>query len=112
MEEQMERLLDDNGYTFADDGSSYSRRCSQCQEVPCVWEHNQQAMIEFDRAKSKDDEDPNRRRFALYRQMALIINGGPSGRGNRLKLPPCVLFGVRALFPDPESVYTGHRELE
>jgi hypothetical protein len=40
--------------------------------------------------------------------MALIINDGPSGRGNRVKLLSCVVSGVRELFPDPASVYTGH----
>jgi hypothetical protein len=39
------------------------------------------------------------------------MNDGPSGKGNRLRLPNCVLNGVRALFPDPDEVYTGHQEV-
>jgi hypothetical protein len=43
---------------------------------------------------------------------ALLINGGPSGRGNRLKLPECIVTGVRELFPDPGAYYVGHQEVE
>jgi predicted metal-dependent RNase len=42
--------------------------------------------------------------------MALIINEGLSGHGNRVRLPNYVLAGVRELFPDPAAVYTGHKE--
>ena len=69
-------------------------------------------MIEFDDANNQSEAAPNERRHALYRQMALIINDGPSGRGNRLRLPACVVTGVRNLFADPDGNYTGHREIE
>jgi hypothetical protein len=69
-------------------------------------------MISYDQAVNDEDTEPNKRRHGLYRQMALLINGGPSGRGNRLKLPQCVVSGVRELFPDPGAYYVGHQELE
>jgi hypothetical protein len=36
--------------------------------------------------------------------MVLIINGGPTGCGNRLQLPVAYIFlsGVWELFPEPE----------
>jgi hypothetical protein len=68
-------------------------------------------MIDFDEAEYHNkDTKPNKCHHTLYQQMTLIINDGPTGHGNRLKLPTCVLSGVRGLFPDPESNYTGHRE--
>jgi hypothetical protein len=76
-----------------------------------VRDDNQQTMVAFDACENNKDKQPNQRRHGLYRQMALIMNDGPSGKGNRLKLPNCVLVGVRALFPDPDKVYTGHQEV-
>jgi hypothetical protein len=67
-------------------------------------------MINFDNAEHNEDTEVNKRRHTLYCQMALIINDGPTGRGNRLKLPTCVLSGVQGLFPNLESNYTGHCE--
>jgi hypothetical protein len=111
LEEEMETLLYDNGFVFAEDGKSYHELCVDCGEYPCVWDDNQPTMVAFDACESNKDKQPNQRRHGLYRQMALIMNDGPSGKGNRLKLPNCVLVGVRALFPDPDEVYTGHREV-
>ena len=110
LEEEMEGLLDGQGFVFSEDGKSYHTLCIDCEVFPCVWDDNQQAMKAFDEAENNDEKQPNQRRHSIYRQMALIINDGPSGRGNRLKLPNCVLMGVRELFPDPGAVYTGHQE--
>ena len=84
-------------------------RCD-CGDLPCVWEANVESMRLFAEARNDEEATPNQQRHSLYRQMALIINDGPSGRGNRVKLPSCVVSGVRGLFPDPASVYTGHVE--
>ncbi len=108
----METKLDDNGYLFSDDGKSFRTFCVQCERVPCVWENNQEEMVNFDKANIDGDAPPNEHRHGLYRQMALIINNGPSGKGNRMKLPECVVNGVRKLFPDPDALYTGHLENE
>jgi hypothetical protein len=48
----------------------------------------------------------------FYCQLVLYINGGPTGHGNRLKLPTCVLTGIQKLFPDPHEKYTDHHKLE
>jgi hypothetical protein len=108
----MESMLENNGYVFSDDGKSFHVWCQECEDVPCVWASNKQEMITYDEVTHDDNTAPNKRRHALYRQMALVINGGPAGRGNRLKLPQCVLSGVRELHPDPESFYVGHRDFE
>jgi hypothetical protein len=74
--------------------------------------NNQQSMTNFDQAQHKEDNEPNKCHHARYQQMAIIINDGPTSHGTRLKLPSCVLSGVWVLFPDPESIYAGHQEIE
>jgi hypothetical protein len=85
-----------------------TRACCDCGDVPCLWESNVDSMKLFSETTDDKEAKPNQQRHSMYRQMALIINDGPSGRGNRVKLPSCVLAGVRELFPDPAAVYTGH----
>ena len=46
----------------------------------------------------------------MFRQMALLINGGPMGKGERMQHAECVLSGVRALFPAEDGVYMGHMD--
>jgi hypothetical protein len=95
MREEIEKMLDDNGFIFSEDGKSFQVWCAHCQDVPCVWDANKVQMVAFDEVTHDEDTEPNKRRHALYRQMALIINGGPARRGNRLKLPECVVLGIR-----------------
>jgi hypothetical protein len=53
----------------------------------------------------------NEHRHALYRQMAIQMNGGePLGRGHRLKLPSCVVSGIRGLCPSEDGLYVGHKD--
>jgi hypothetical protein len=90
--------------------SQLVRACCDCGNVPCVWETDVDSMVLFLEAQNEEEATPKERRHSLYRQMALIINDGPSGHGNRVRLPNCVFTGVRELYPDPGAVYTGHRE--
>ncbi len=82
----------------------------KCDGLPCVWLNNKENMTLFVMTQREDETEPKHYRHAMYRQMALIINDGPSGRGNRLKLPFCVVAGIREMFPDPGKVYTGHKD--
>jgi hypothetical protein len=91
-------LLDDNRFVFSDDGQSFHMCCKECKNVPCVWVDNQQSMIDFDQADNYDkDAESNKCCHGLYQQMTLIINGGPTCHGVRLKLPTCILTGVLEL---------------
>jgi hypothetical protein len=87
-----------------------TRAPCDCGNIPCVWEANIESIRIFAKARNDEEATPNQQWHSLYHQMALIINDGPSGRGNRVKLRSCVVFGVRELFLDPASVYTGHVE--
>lgn len=112
LEEEVEQVLEENGIEFADDGRTFCIRCDDCGGLPCVWESNRQGMIDYDDASNQEEAQPNQRRHRLYKQMALIINEGPSGRGIRIRLPACVVTGIRSLFADPDGNYTGHRDIE
>jgi hypothetical protein len=110
MEDEMESMFHHRGYVFAEDGKSFLMRCIECDNLPCVWIENKDTMILFDEATHDKNTQANKHRHAMYRQMALVINDGPSGAGVRMRLPECVLAGVRDLFPDPDNTYTGHRD--
>ena len=111
-EEIIERMLDDAGFIFSDDGESFFAECAECKGTPCVWEENKHEMMLLSELRDERESQPNQLRHVMYRQMALVINKGPSGRGNRLKLPECVTTGIREMFPDPNGTYTGHRNVE
>ena len=107
-EEIIEHLLDDSGFVFSDNGLLFVVQCNKCGNSPCVWEDNKHDMMLFAKIRSEHFSELNQQCHIMYCQMALVINNGPSGRGNRLKLPECVVWGVRSTFPDPGDHYTGH----
>ena len=89
--------------------------CNYCQENPCVWVSNKDNMARFDdSANSLFTGDaiptPNLRRKGLYRQMALIIAGGPTRKGVRMELHICFVNGIREMFPAVDKDYMGHME--
>jgi hypothetical protein len=86
------------------------RACCNCGYVPCVWETHVDSMILLSKVHHEEEAMPKQGCHLVYQQMALIINEGPSGHGNRVKLPNYVLAGVWELFLDPGGEYRGHRE--
>jgi hypothetical protein len=71
-------------------------------------------MLQFDDSEhgglTGDDLPlPNKRRKGIYQQMALIINGGSTGKGVRLEeLPICIVNGLREMFPESNKKYMCH----
>ena len=89
--------------------------CEDCQETPCVWVSNKEEMAMFDDATNglltgADLPPSNLRRKPIYRQMALIIAGGPTGKGICMVHPKCVVQGIRSMFPAEDGKYMGHME--
>jgi hypothetical protein len=83
--------------------------CESCCEKECVWDVAQAEMVQYMLTQPEDCTNSVRRRL-LYRQMAIRLNEGqPLGKGNRVELPPCVISGVRSLFPAEDGSYMGHR---
>jgi hypothetical protein len=89
--------------------------CAYCKGLPCVWVSNKEGMLQFDDSEhgglsGNDLPLPNKSRKGIYRQMALIINGGPTGKGVGLELPICIVNGVRKMFPESNKKCMGHME--
>jgi hypothetical protein len=111
MEKEVMRILYGEGYEFDDEGN-YVRSCKHCRDSVCVMTANEYMIEIFDDGRQAEEVRLNNiRRKEAYSQMALTINGGPTpGAGNRVKLPKCVLSGIRSMFPDADGQYMGHRE--
>jgi hypothetical protein len=110
MGNEVRRVLDKEGYVFNDDGN-YVRTYHHCRESICLMTANEYMVEIFDAGREAHEECPNNiRRKEAYHQMALTINGGPTGAGNRVELPACVLSGIRSMFPDADGQYMGHRD--
>jgi hypothetical protein len=60
MEEEMEQMLDNAGFTFSNDTNSDDVFCEQCANLPCVWVDNQQAMVDLDKTENDEDAEPNK----------------------------------------------------
>ena len=73
-----------------------------CGEDPCLFGTHQESLMAFDESEhgelTEDDLPPNNiRRKKLYRQLTLMINGGPMGAGVREPLPTCCVAAIRTM---------------
>jgi hypothetical protein len=85
------------------------RVCSECGENLCVFEQNELRLMSYDEDEHFDLEEAdvptnNIRRKKLYRQLTLILNGGPMGVGIRRPLPTCCVRKIREMFPSEEFI--------
>lgn len=90
--------------------------CPVCGEDPCLFVQHAEMLLAFEEAElaglAPEDVPPNNlRRKALYRQMTLLINGGPLGAKVRKQLPDCVVTGIREMLPS-DSFMGFHAEAE
>jgi hypothetical protein len=89
-----------------DEESTGTMLCEMCFDDPCMWIVKKQDMLlyeddEHEHLPRKDWPPSNVRRKKIYRQRALYINSGPSGKGVRTELPKWVVGGCRELFASP-----------
>jgi hypothetical protein len=79
--------------------------CADCEEERCVFVENKESLVAYDEAEhvfvaeAEDVPTNNIRRKKLYRQLTLMLNGGPLGAGVRKELPACCVTGIREMFP-------------
>jgi hypothetical protein len=81
--------------------------CSECGENLCVFDQNELRLMSYDEdehfhLEEADVPTNNIRRKKLYRQLTLILNGGPMGVGIRRPLPTCCVRKIRDMFPSEE----------
>jgi hypothetical protein len=55
----------------------------------------------------EDVPSNNLRRKKLYRQLTLMLNGGPLGAGVRRALPDCCVSAIRAMLPSEGESFMG-----
>jgi hypothetical protein len=92
----------DNGNNIPADEIEDS--CTVCGHDPCLFCQHAELLLAFDAASLGDlapEDVPanNLRRKSLYRQLTLLINGGPLGTGVRKELPKCCVDAVREMLP-------------
>jgi hypothetical protein len=79
--------------------------CAECGESPCVFFQHEELLVEYDDAEYglttsvEPLPDNNIRRKKLYRQLTLMLNGGPLGAGVRKPLPSCCVSAIRDMHP-------------
>ena len=92
--------------------SNPNQPCTLCGENPCVVvgiyndlvEHAEELMGERNEEEERDDQLTAKEiRFRLYR-LAIWLLHGHLGRGNRKRLPRCVMGEIRDLFPNRPGV--------
>ena len=78
--------------------------CLECEERPCLFLVHQESLMAFEQAEhaslALENQPPNNiRQKKLYRQLTLMINGGPLGAGIRRALPDCCVSAIREMMP-------------
>jgi hypothetical protein len=77
-----------------------------------VWKENKEEMTKYNETIGSATPS-NTHHHTLDRQMAIRMNGGePLARGHRLKLPSCVVSGIRELCPSEDGMYVGHKDAD
>jgi hypothetical protein len=87
--EEEERKMFKNTDLAEDDESNCKIACPDCCEEPCVYKKHEELLLAFDNAEhgcSGAEEVPsnNVRMKKLYRQLTLVLNGGPLGVGSQV----------------------------
>ena len=89
--------------------------CRHCQESLCLWRLYESDIIgEVDSSNSclstimVDGVDDSHRqmRRKCYR-IFIVLHYGYLGRGNRKRIPRCVMNGIRSYYPDSNENYIG-----
>jgi hypothetical protein len=78
--------------------------CPGCGEAPCLFVAHEGSLVAFDEVEHdslapEDVPTNNIRRKKLYRQLTLMLNGGPLGAGVRRPLPDCCVSAIREMMP-------------
>jgi len=96
--------------------ASVTDSCVHCGEVMCEWEKQEEKIVDLanqwlfdDYGPDADGPPPNIVR-KYYCRAYVLIRHSTVGANKRIIIPECVRRGVRALYPDPDGNYMGHKE--
>jgi hypothetical protein len=87
-------------------------KCKKCNQCPCIVDSELDEAYDICddlRSNGYEFEKHNEARKTLYRFFAMALFGH-TGKGNRKKLPSCVVGWVRMNFPDENDTYMGHKD--
>lgn len=90
--------------------SDYPGICEYCKYDPCVIEQYAFEGIDTVHSLEFSGMSANECRKKLYRFYFLSMYG-PAGKGNRTRLPACVVAKVRELFPSGNGEYMGFKQI-
>jgi hypothetical protein len=99
--------VDDNNKKRAaeEEDPEDEEKCQECGESPCIFFEHEELLVAYDDAEYGLETsveplpDNNIRRKKLYRQLTLMLNGGPLGAGVRKPLPSCCVSAIRDMLP-------------
>ena len=89
----------------------YYQICLHCGDKPCFWTSYKNDIISSTMTMIDNYLKPN----SFFRKKAyqryVLYKYGRLGKGNRVKIPLCVLEGVRSVWPETDSDnYMGHKD--
>jgi hypothetical protein len=88
-----------------------SQVCTHCDCDPCLWEEFKVDIIGEEQGKTfmmiDQSLPPNEICKQAYRAFVHTWKGY-QGKGRCVRIPHCVLTGIRNIWPDPNGCYMGH----
>jgi hypothetical protein len=81
-----------------------------CKHDPCKVIQYKDA-IEGELSTLSDSLDNSKKRNHLYRCF-VFGEYGALGRHNWIRIPDCVVAFIRSVCPNPQNLYTGHRDVD
>ena len=100
---------------MAEEDESESIMCAVCGGTPCDWIvwgdeilSEVQLMYEEDPQKGQGEVENRCIRKSAYRYY-IYAKHGFLGKGNRIRIPTCVLDRIREKWPEADGNYTGYR---
>ena len=84
--------------------------CPHCSQYPCIWYSLEEGVAELADPLMAADVEAKQIRYTVYRHCSLELFGN-TGKGNRKKLPQCVVNEIHDCWPAASlEDYTGFKE--
>ncbi len=94
---------------YRDEGGEF-KFCDHCGETPCSFALVGDKVIAIGRTQFTPGAVPNSIvRKSCYKAY-IYLSYGHMGKGNRERIPNCVLAEIRKQWPDEEESYMGHHD--
>ena len=85
--------------------------CKYCSKFPCIVDDEFKNKVAERRSLLPPSKSAKQARFFLYKFASRYIKGW-LGRGNRVRLPSCVVQLIQSQFPSDDGLYVGFKEAQ